>query len=70
MRKIQIITSIFPLKNYATHKDIKLTNNLEQNNIPIISDFLSALPTLKNPSTKNEISRNIETLLMQKKKKT
>ena len=44
------------------------TNTLESNDILIISNFLNTLLVLKNQSSKNEITLNIQVRLIQKKK--
>ena len=59
--KLPKITSIFSAENYAIFEGVQLANTLETNDILIISDSLSTLPALKNTSSKNEITSNIQT---------
>jgi len=66
--KVEDGTSIFSTENHAIYEGVKLVNTLESNDILTISDSLSTLLALKNLSTKNEITLNIQTKLIETKK--
>jgi len=66
--KLPKITSIFSAENYAIFEGVKLANTLETNDILIISDSLSTLLALKNTSSRNEITSNIQACLIQTNK--
>lgn len=67
--KLPKITSIFFAENYTIFAGVQLANTLETNYILIISDCLSKLLALKNTFPKNYITSNIQSCLVQSKKK-
>jgi len=69
LHKIPPESSIFTAENYALLKAIRSTNlTSSNNNILIVSDSFSALQTLQNPISTNEIIQNIQTELYSTKK--
>jgi len=69
LHKLPPESSIFTAENYAILEAIKSTNLItSNNNILIVSDSLSALLALQNPSSTNEITQNIQTELNSTKK--
>ncbi|XP_060879372.1 uncharacterized protein LOC132951601 [Metopolophium dirhodum] len=56
-------TNIYPAKTYAIFEALKIASSSNSDTFVIISDSLSALKSISNPYSKNELVQNIQGLI-------